>query len=340
MRALTGPRRASALLRALNLTVNHGADATARLLSLGRALPPVGGLRPLRDGLARKRLSVLFNEGRHDEVLRLTRRLGDQPVSTPLLLRAGSERMTGSLDAAADHASRALSLARAEGHPVRTANAALQLCYALLWAGRLDEARQAHDLALLPYAGLAATRWVAWAGVIDASLLVHEGDPHAAVASLDLAQSRFTAEALVDGLVSVLTVRLTALRQAHDDGAYRDTRRTLAVVLDGRPAGTYHARGHTFTREAIMLEDGQFAIYHEHLTDAGRRLLSDVARSRYPLHSALGHLTAAYAGLDIAAGHAHQALRLAEQVGAREVADRARRLLAGQAVPPIEMFFP
>jgi hypothetical protein len=339
-RSLRGPDRTGSARRAVNLALNHGGPATAAVLGLGRAFPPVGHLREVREGLALKRVSVLFNAGRHDQVLRLTRRLPSSPVSTLLLLRAGSKRMTGSLDDAAYDAERALGLARQEKHPVRTANAALQWCYALLWAGRLDEARRAHDTALLPYAGLAATRWVAWAGVVHASLLVHERRPDGALAALDLAASRFEAEALLDGLVSTLTVRLTALRQAGDDDGYRKSRQALAQVLDGRSAGTYHAPGHSFSREAVMLEDGQFLVHHEHAAVRGRALLADVTRSRYPVHAALAHLFLSSAGAVRAADHAEEALLLADRIEARGIAEQARAVLSEPTPVHAELFFP
>lgn len=343
LQAARGPDRATAARAAAALTVNHGGRAVERALAAAALLPP--GRR--RDRIARKRVSILFNEGRHDEVLRLA---GDGSDGDPLgpVLRSGSTRMTGSLDDAAALADQAVGLALAAAHPVLAANAGLQQCYALMWGGRLADARRALRDRLVPYAGLAATRWVAWAHVIDAALTVHEHDPSGpldrpaiafALRALSLADSLFAAEGLVDGRISALTVRLTALRLDGDsDSDYAEVRRLVGSLAAGDDAGTLYARGHAFTQEALDLEDGQLAVRQGH-DEAGRGLLRRVAASRYPLHAALGELALAASAADEndASAHARAAGRIAERIGAGRVAEQADAALAGRPAP---VYFP
>lgn len=345
VQAVRGPDRAAAARAAVALTLNHGGRAVARALAAAALLPP----GPRRDRIARKRVSILFNEGRHDEVLRLA---GDGADGDPLgpVLRSGATRMTGSLDDAAALAQDAVRLALTVPHPVLAANASLQLCYALMWGGQLAETRRALHDRLVPYAALAATRWVAWGHVIDAALTIHEHDAtgppdRPAVASalraLSLADSLFGAEGLVEGRISALTVRLTALRLAGDfdgDGDYAEVRRLVGSLAAGDGTGTLYARGHAVTQEALDLEDGQLAVRQGH-PEAGRNLLRRVAASRYPLHAALGELALAASATDRGSTRAHAgtAARIAERIGSRRVTEQAHAALAGRPAP---VYFP
>jgi hypothetical protein len=341
-RALAGPDRRTAAKQGLVVALNHGGSRTGAALAASAALPP----SVLRDGLARKRASILFNQGRHDDVLRLTR---DATAPAMVVLRSGSVRMTGPLDNAADLAAQALQGALGQGHPVLAANASLQLCYALMWAGRLDEARRAHDERLLPYAGLAATRWMSWAGVIDASLRLHaladtaqpdETALRPALDALALADGRFASEGLVDGRISALTVRLTACRIVGDTAGYRNVRTTLATLTSPRAGGTHYSRGHPFAAEAIAIEDGQLEARHDDKREHGLALLRQAARSKYPVHRAVAHiaLASALTGPD-RRRHAALARDTAVAIQARRIVAIANRLAAADT-ESAQVYFP
>jgi hypothetical protein len=180
----------------------------AAMLAPAAALPAWGRLGRAGELARRKRLAAWSHTARYEAVLRATRQLPADAVSTYLILRSQAQRVTGSLDEAAQTAATARIRARGEHHPVRTAHAAFQECLALLWAERLDEARSCLAEYLKPYAALAASRWVAWADFIAGGLAVREASADAAFASFLAAETRFRAEAPLDGVVSVKTARL------------------------------------------------------------------------------------------------------------------------------------
>jgi hypothetical protein len=340
-----GPRRADAARRLLSLTLNHGGRPVATALSVARLLPPIGPLRGRRDALTRKRVSILFNVGDHQAVLRNTRSLAADSVSTLLVLRAGSLRMTGDLDMAAAAAARALERARAERHNIRVANAAFQEAFALIWAGRLVEAETAIEDRLRPYATVAASRWVAWADWLDATLRIHHDDPSGALRLLEQSGARFASEGLVDGVVSVDLVRVTALRQTDDRQELQQALSKVKVLMKAG-GGTYYSKGHRFTQEALALEEAEIARCQAHDPAAAERHLLFVVGSRYPLHVALGHLGLAAIEIERqgTASHAHEAAAIGKRIKARGITEFAEGLveLAGRPdpTPPAGLFFP
>jgi hypothetical protein len=343
---LAGPQRRRAAGDLVNLTLNHGGRLVGAALGAGRLVPPVGRVRKLRAVAHRKRTSILSNLGRHQAVLRETAKLTPDDVSTLLILRASALRMIGSLDEAAAVAEAAMRKAVRERHPNRAANAAFQRGLALIWAYRLDEAEQhLHDLQR-PYAQLAATRWVAWADFVEAVLAIHRRRPEPAVRALDAGAARFRAEALLDGQISMETVRLTALRLVGDDDAFQQHRRTLESLLDpANRRGTYYARGHRFTREAVTLEDAEFSRVHRGDLDAAEAGYRHVAGSAYPVHAALGNLGLATVQVQRGAfpSQAEVAASLGRRIEARLVVATAERLLAppgDRPVVPDELFIP
>ena len=272
--ALLRPR--PAFQRWVNVELNHGSRNVARALAPARALPSWQHLKEVRSMALLKRASILFNIGAHEAVLRATAPSEGAP-STLLILRSGAVRITGDLDEAADLGNRGLSRALAEQHNVRVANAALQLSMALMWAGRLAEARSVVDNQLGPYGSIAANRWVAWAAYMRAALAIHEGRAEAAKAAIqesNEAEERFAAEGLLDGVMDALMVRLAAFRLDGDDDAYLACRHALIVrQRDGR-GGTHYARRHEFTREALALEDVEFTRCHQQEPVTAREMLN------------------------------------------------------------------
>jgi hypothetical protein len=350
-----GPDRRRAARALLATTLNHGGRPVSVALAAAALVPPLGAGRQVRALARRKRATILSNLGRHHAVRRLTDRLDPADVSTLLVLRAAALRMTGSLDDAADAAGEAMVRAAAEQHPVRLAHAAFQRGLALQWAYRLDEAAEHLQSRQRPLAEIAATRWVAWADFVDAGLAIHRAAGDTAIRlvhankALELivaGGARFKAEGLVDGQIDMETIRLTALRLAGDDAGYRTTRVKLADMLEDRPtAGRRYARGHRFTREAVALEDAEFARVHEVDLAEAERLYRFVACSDFPIHAALGNLGLAFVEVQrgLVPEHATAAVALGRAVAARLVVDKGERLLRdgpdGRAAPE-ELFVP
>jgi hypothetical protein len=330
----------------LMLRLNHGGRSVAFALRAARLVPPVGRLRRARQAAEWKRLTVLSKTGHYRAVLRGTARLPDDAPSTPLILRSASLRSAESLDEAAMVAAVAVHRARdCEQHPVRLAHAAFQRTLALLWAHRLDEARICLDDELAPYGALAASRWVAWTDFVRGCLAVRDGLPDAALEAFELSRRRFQAERLVDGVTSVLTARLAALRGLGQGRQFRDTVADLAAVEGASGRGQLrYAGNHRFARDAVILERAEFARVHEGDHDAATRLYREVATSPYPLHSAQADLGLGMleAELGHEPAHARSALITASRIGARLHASRARELLlapAPAAGRPEEFFF-
>lgn len=290
-------------------------------------------------------MSILFNIGDHKAVLRATRRLDASSLSTLVVLRAGSLRMTGDLDTAADTAAQALERARTENHNIRAANAAFQEAFALTWSGRLDDAEVVIDDRLRPIASVAASRWVAWADFLEASVRIHSGHTSAALDLLDQAAARFASEGLVDGRLSVELVRLTALRQARSADGFR-TCLTEVQQLMRADRGTYYSKAHRFTQDALALEKAQFARCTDRDDATAERHLAFVLESQYPLHVALAHL--GLAALDPARAEAGEHARQAADFSYRIKARRLKALADGlveqadraDPTPPDEIFFP
>lgn len=344
--ARRGPGRAEALRALLRLTINHGDRPVATVLGLVSAFaPPVGPARRLRAVAHRKRVTILANQGRHRAVLRATRRPPADRASTELILRSASERYLVSLDAAADTGDRAVRLAVDEHHIVRVAHAAYQRAMSLVWAERLDEATECLESQLEPYASLAANRWVAWADFIAAALLVRSSAPDAgdaALQRLDLSAARFGAEALIDGVVSVDTARLTARRRAgRRRGFADDVERLRTRIVGGGDGGRYYARAHRFSVDAIDLELAEHLRTHEGRPAAAMPLYRRLAGSPYPLHRALGWLGMAFVASDARRRQelARRARAVAEPFGARLVVARAQRILLGAPDADDELFF-
>lgn len=329
------------------VTVNHGSRPTAALLAATSVLPPIGRLRTARRRLLRKRVNILFNVGRHDDVIRLTASRREDDVSTLGILRAAALRMSSDLDEAVEVAAASLADAKREEHLPRIANAAFQLVFALMWAGRLVEAQASLANDLRPYAELTATRWVAWSDFITAALHIHAGHGVDALSACADALARFEGEGLVDGLVSAKIVELTARRCSSDPEGFIRARTELDDLLDRRGA-TYYARGSRFTAEAVALEDGEFARVHARDLGSAERSFAFVTRSPHRVHAALGHLglsavKQAMRHDTAAAHHAATARDQAQCIHARLIEARADELLGermGEVGPPPEIFYP
>jgi len=330
LNALLGPQRKSSILQALNLTADHGGRTVAAALFCIERLPEPLVSSEQHLVVRRKRASILFNRGRHDAVLKMTEGESRDEASTLRPLRAGSLRFRGDLDEAVREAASAVDAARAENHPARVANAALQHCYALMWAGRLDDARRALDGELRPLAGNAAARWVAWADLVEACLALYDLRTADAMSALDLATARFGAEGLVDGLVSTYCVKLVALRQARDDDQRQHQRAVLDQLLRRRVRGGRHlTRGSRFMAEAVMLEDAEYLMWCRNAPEQAASLLQQVVPSAYPFQSAIAHLGLAAASPTAAArtSHAATAIDIASRSGARVVQREAEARL-------------
>jgi hypothetical protein len=349
---LRGPRRRAGARSLVQLTMNHGSRATAAVLSLGVLVPAVGPLADKRDRFRRKHLNILFNTGRHWAVARKTEYLRDDDVSTLRLLRAAALRLTADLDTAAALAADAFRQACQEQHPVRIANAAFQHTYALMWAGRLDEARAVLADELQPHAEIAANRWVAWTDFLTGALLVHAGRHDDALQAIGDAVVRFEGHTLVDGVVSSKLIELTALRGAGDDAGFARSHRQVLTLL-GDPVGTYYARGSRFTAEALAFEEAEHARCRTGDLDESRRGYCLLAGSPWPVHRALGQLgLAALAaqqgdhGRSAAVALADASAATAGRVRARGVVAEAERLAgdlrsrSGTAGRSVEVLFP
>lgn len=337
-----GPGRLTAAKEIASLTLNHGRRPTALALLAPRILPPIGRLAGARTGLERKRLTVLAKLGKHSAVLKATSRLPADCVSTLLILRSASLRVGGSLTEAAAVAEEATRRAHDERHNVRIAHAAYQWCQALVWAERLDEARHCLEGELGPYAGIAASRWVAWANFIRASLLIREGKADAALKELALGEARFRSEALTDGVVSVEAVRLAALRLNGDDAGSERQRDVLSARITAKDRNeTYYARGHRFTRETVKLEQAEYLRIHRREPTKARELFEEVASSPYPLQAVLAELGLALIDAETTGelAHAQVALDQGARIGAGLVAARAQALLNGGPPGTDEVFF-
>lgn len=238
--------------------------------------------------------------------------------------------MTGDLDAASAIGARAYEAATAEGRHDRAANAAFQWAMALTWSGRLDEAEECIQLHLEPVAAITDSRWLAWAQFTRAAIAIHRGNGATAIGLLDRAALRFDAERLIDGMVSVATVELVALRQVGDDEARLRRRDRLAGQVERRERGSYnYTRRHPFTMEAIALDDAEFARRHTGNHGLALRLYEEVARSPYPIHAALGHLGLAtiQAERGETNDHAQTAYDIGISINARYVHAHAHRLI-------------
>ncbi|MGD0063980.1 MAG: SIR2 family protein [Streptosporangiaceae bacterium] len=310
--------------------VNHGGNAMSVLLAPAVLLPESGRLATVREIAERKRLTAWSRTGRHEAVLRATEALPPGTLSTYLILRAEALRMTGSLTEAAETARIARERARTERHPVRTAHAAFQECLALLWAERLKQAHACLDEYLRPYAELAATRWVAWADFIAGGLAVHDGDADTALENYQAAETRFLAEVLLDGVVSVKTARLAAYRLLGDSAAYsKELTQVIEFSRSGNHGQRYYTRRNAFTAESIDNDHAEFIRCSRHDLTAAWNLYERTAASRYPLQACLGHLGLALiqAERGHVPSHATTAARIAGEIGCQLTTARSRELL-------------
>lgn len=326
--------RRKAITALTTSTINHGGNHVAALLAAVTLLPPIGTAATWRETAFRKRLAIWSRTGNHQAVLRATQSLPDDTVSTALILRAASLRITGSLDEAAATADTARRKALIEQHPVRVAHAAFQQCLALMWAERLGEASRCLTEDLEQYAAIAANRWIAWADFIAAGLAVrqaaaHSGDNTDALARFSQAETRFRAEALLDGITSVMTARLAAYRLGRQDSDFRQEHAILSdLALRGERGQRYYTKRNTFTAESIIIERAEFDRVHRNQLDRAWRRYEYAAASRYPLHAALGHLGLALiqAQRGTSPSHATAAIRHATHARNRLVTDRATEL--------------
>ena len=320
--------------------VNNGGRPVTAVLWAAANIPVLS--REQRTVAERKRLTVHSRLGNHRQVLRGTRKIAAGTVSTLLILRAESLRITGSLDDAAEIAAEAYRRAREETHAVRVAHAAFQRALALLWAERIPECRKCLDEQLRPAAGIAAARWVAWADFIAGGVALRESDLRAAERFYELSNLRFRGEGLMDGVVSVQTAWLTMWRLTDPD-KFEDALSQLGESMRTTAATeTYYSRGHRFTKEAVLIERAEFARVHTHDLDLAARQYGEVARSRFPLQRSLGllglGLIAVESGTDRAA--LYEARDVAKRIGARlGVRHASEALSMPDGSRPDEVFF-
>jgi hypothetical protein len=209
---VSGPERYPSARAFASLTANHGSGPTAEALRSWVAVPAIGRLRDIRAPMRRKRMSILFNIGKHEEVLRATRNQRHSDPSTLQILRGGSLRMIGRLDEAEGVLADALERARSEGHDTRASNAAFQLGFTRMWRGDTLGSRVVLDEHLRPLARITGNRWMGWADFLEGGLSIHDHDVEGARSALNLGRMRFEAEGLLDGIVDVLMLRLTLAR--------------------------------------------------------------------------------------------------------------------------------
>lgn len=336
-RAARQPRYLGKAARGLGMSyVNTGGDGMAALLTAAMLLPPYGRVGKARELALRMRLTAWSRTGRHKAVLRATRRQLSNAVSVYLILRSEALRMTGSLDEAAATAAAARQKARDEKHEIRLAHAAFQEGLALLWAHRLDELRAHLDDYLLEYARLAGNRWMAWADFVEAGWEVHSGHGEEARKRYEAAEMRFTAEGLLDGVVSVETARLAAYRLTGNIAAYgRTLQKVMELSRDGRQGDAYYTQRNDFTAKSILNDHAEFIRCSSHDLNAAQAKYAETATSRHPLQRALGHLGLALIQAERCEypSHATAALDEAKKIGCRLVAARARELIA-QPISP------
>lgn len=330
--AWKGKHRRDAISAGARLLIDHGGGPVAAVLAITeRCLYVTGRLAHFdnearRDQVRRKRASIRFNQGRHDAVLALTSGTAAERDVTLKVLRAGSLRFSDDLAAAERACAGALEAATVDGHPIRCANAALQLGFALLWSGDFERLRVMISDQLRPFANVAAARWVAWSDTLEASCLIQFGETAEATTLLDRATLRFEAEGLLDGLVTAQLTSLVAYRQdgARDERAA--TRQRLTRTLSARTRGTtFLTRSSRFRLDALWLEDAEFSFWCRNDATTAVRLATRVAQSPYAIQSASGHLCLAAAAPDSEArsAHARSALAVAERIGAHHIAEAA-----------------
>jgi hypothetical protein len=257
--------------------------------SLWWAIPPAKDLARARRRVRDKHLTQLSNHTDHRKVIALT----DQLISRDRLsdaaegLRLAALKMQGDIPDVIAQARRAVLEPRSDDNAVRC-SAALHWCHALLWAANYRDLRQALDDHFRPLAKITNTRWMAWADYIEACLLIADVPLDDDVASradavtelLDAAEDRFRAEANESGLVDILTVRLTALRQQKQIQRYAETAHVLLETHRVEPLAVFAA-------QAAVLEIAQ--MYGYHLGDKSRALqiVEPLQRSQFPVHAAL-----------------------------------------------------
>lgn len=321
-------RRQTAVHLAAQIMNNAGRWVTVPLWVVGRMPLIPSGVRTIAE---RKRLTAHSRLGNHRPVLHGTRRLDKTALSTLLILRSMSLRITGSLDEAAETAAEAHRRALTEANDVRVAHAAYQRAQALLWAERLAECRQCLDNDLRPAAGLAATRWVAWADFIEAGMALHEGNAAEAARLYEISRLRFQGEGSMDGLVSVHTA-LLALCRMDDPGRFPDV---LTAVEEIRAAtlarnATFFTRGHPFTDEAVLVERAEYARVHAGDLGLALDLYAQVARSQFPIQRSLGLLGTGMIAVELETDRSalYEARDLAGKIGARLILEHAAETLA------------
>lgn len=325
------------------VTVNHGGASTAAALRVVRVMSSPFRRSAFHLWVRRKEASIYANLGDHDRVLRLTAEGAESEVSTEVILRCASLRMTSNLDEASRTALGALARARSEERPrpARAANAAFQAVISLLWAYRLDEGRSVLENDLEPLAALAANRWVAWALAMRAALdaripeLVTQN-----VDLLDRAIHLFLSEGLIDGAISVTLTKSVVLRAGSREA---EAGRCVDTVPElERSSGVLYARGHLFTKEVISFERAELCRRRGALDEALNGYAS-LARSRYPVNASLGMLGESLTLLELGkenAAPAQQAHDVAKQIGARYQLGLAEQLLLGDLAVDVQLLYP
>lgn len=95
---------------------------------------------------------------------------------------------------------------------------------------------------------------------VEAMLAIYNWDhqKQTAVRVIETGSARFRAEGLLDGELDMEPLRLTAHRRVGNIQEWLEQRRRLGNLLDTKAdrGKRHHAKGHSFTREALLLSPG------------------------------------------------------------------------------------
>jgi hypothetical protein len=157
------------------------------------------------------------------------------------------------------------------------------------------------------------------------------------------AETRFQAEVLLDGVVSVKTARLAAHRLHDDSAAYlTELAQVTELSRHGERGRRYYTRRNTFTADSIDNDHAEFARCDRHDLTAAWTLYERTASSRYPVQASLGHLGLALiqAERGQTPSHATTAAGIAEHIGSQLITARAQELLTNpQPANPLRQIY-
>lgn len=285
--ALRGPDRLEALGALIGSLLNRPSSLARHATSLWLHMPASGQLAPLRARLRKAWLLQISNAARHEEVLAHTQAPTTGDVSLEEWpLRTAALKMSGDVETAI---AEARSLIEGEDSPTDPAvlcTACFHWCHGLLWTGRYEEARRVLNTYFRPAASITDARWMGWADYIDACVRIasdSRADVEDALTLANSAATRFAAEGNSNGLITALTVSLTALRKARRTTDYHAAAKKLSALLENRPS---------FARQAVELEHSQGLAHLDGDLDAARRTVDALVDSPFLVHRGLARVLA------------------------------------------------